>query len=99
MVWSLTFVIVLEVTVERGRGVTGGVVNIGWNIGSMLMTLSAFALRSWHWMQLANALFSLLLVLYYVLVPGWLLFFLVPFAQSTMSAPRVPAMVAGEWET
>ena len=55
MVWSLTFVIVLEITVERGRGVTGGVVNIGWNIGSMLMTLSAFALRSWHWMQLANA--------------------------------------------
>ena len=73
MVWSLTFVIVLEVTVERGRGVTGGIVNIGWNIGSMLMTLSAFALRSWHWMQLANAVFSLLLVLYYVLVPGWLL--------------------------
>ena len=73
MVWSLTFVIVLEVTVERGRGVTGGIVNIGWNVGSMLMTLSAFALRSWHWMQLANAVFSLLLVLYYILVPGWLL--------------------------
>ena len=73
LVWSLTWVILMEVTVERRRGLTGGIVQIGWNIGAMLMTFSAFALRSWHWMQLANAVFSLLLVLYYVLVPGWLL--------------------------
>ena len=89
MVWSLTFVIVLEITVERGRGVTGGVVNIGWNIGSMLMTLSAFALRSWHWMQLANALFSLLLVLYYLLVPGWLLLTCVVLFGSICSIHNV----------
>ena len=46
MVWSLTFVILMEVTVERRRGLTGGLINIGWNIGAMAMTLSAFALRS-----------------------------------------------------
>ena len=73
LVWSLTYVILMEVTVESRRGLTGGVVQIGWNIGAMLMTFSAFALRSWHWMQLANAVFSLLLVLYYILVPGLVL--------------------------
>ena len=73
LVWSLTYIILMEVTVEHRRGLTGGVAQIGWNIGAMLMTFSAFALRSWHWMQLANAVFSLLLVLYYLLVPGWIM--------------------------
>ena len=73
LVWSLTYIILMEVTVEHRRGLTGGVAQIGWNIGAMLMTFSAFALRSWHWMQLANAVFSLLLVLYYFLVPGWIM--------------------------
>ena len=55
LVWSLTYVILMEVTVESRRGLTGGIDQIGWNIGAMLMTFSAFALRSWHWMQLVNA--------------------------------------------
>ena len=70
MVWSVVYTIMMEVTVERRRGLTGGIANVGWNVGSMVMALSAFLLRSWHWMQLFNAAFSLTLVAYYFLVPG-----------------------------
>ena len=70
MVWSVVYTIMMEVTVERRRGLTGGVANVGWNVGAMVMALSAFLLRSWHWMQLFNAAFSLILVVYYFLVPG-----------------------------
>ena len=49
---------------------------VGWNIGSLLMTLLAFWLRSWWKLQLSFAIGSLLLVFYYFLVPEsprWLL--------------------------
>ena len=49
---------------------------VGWNIGSLLMTLLAFWLRSWWKLQLSFAVASLLLVFYYFLVPEsprWLL--------------------------
>ena len=49
---------------------------VGWNIGSLLMTLLAFWLRSWRKLQLSFAIGSLLLVFYYFLVPEsprWLL--------------------------
>ena len=49
---------------------------VGWNIGSLLMTLLAFLLRSWRKLQLSFAIGSLLLVFYYFLVPEsprWLL--------------------------
>ena len=105
LVWSLTWVILMEVTVESRRGLTGGIDQIGWNIGAMLMTFSAFALRSWHWMQLANAVFSLLLVLYYILVPGLVLVVYVDqfplkviLHACTISAFRVPSMVARKGE-
>ena len=104
LVWSLTWVILMEVTVERRHGLTGGIVQIGWNIGAMLMTFSAFALRSWHWMQLANAVFSLLLVLYYILVPGLVLVeckinsLSKGYTACTISAFRVPSMVPRKGE-
>ena len=48
----------------------------GWNVGSLIMTLLAYLLRSWWKLQLAFAVFSLLLSVYYFLVPEsprWLL--------------------------
>ena len=49
---------------------------LGWNVGSLIMTLLAYLLRSWWKLQLAFAVFSLLLSVYYFLVPEsprWLL--------------------------
>ena len=42
---------------------------IGWNTGSLVMTLLAFWLRSWWKLQISFAILSIPLLLFYYLVP------------------------------
>jgi OCT family organic cation transporter-like MFS transporter 4/5 len=75
-VWAATFIIAMETVSEPMRTSTGAVFSLGWNVGSLIMTLLAYLLRSWWKLQLAFAFFSLLLSSYYFLVPEsprWLL--------------------------
>ena len=53
----------------NSRVLCGGVLNYGWNIGSLLMTFLAYFIRSWSNLQLSFAFISLVLVSYYFLVP------------------------------
>ncbi|TRY73794.1 hypothetical protein TCAL_07768 [Tigriopus californicus] len=74
--WSAFFVLASELTVERRRGVSGGVLNFGWNLGTIFLATVAFLLRDWHLLQWVFAGMSLVMVSYYFLVlesPRWLL--------------------------
>lgn len=65
-----------ELTVEHRRGVSGGVLNFGWNVGTILLAALAYLLRDWILMQWTFAGLALVMVSYYFLVlesPRWLL--------------------------
>merc|ERR1712223_1104348 len=68
-VWSAFFVLMAEIVPEDSRVLCGGVLNYGWNIGSLLMTFLAYFIRSWSNLQSSFAFISLVLVSYYFLVP------------------------------
>lgn len=75
-VWSAYFVLMAESVPESARPICGGVLNFGWNLGSLLMTLMAYFIRDWPHLQLAFAILSLTLILFFFLVPEsprWLL--------------------------
>jgi OCT family organic cation transporter-like MFS transporter 4/5 len=75
-VWSSFFILMAEMIPSSGRSFSGGVLNFGWNFGSLLMTLLAFFLRTWQHLQLAFAVVSLTLISYFFLIPEsprWLL--------------------------
>ena len=58
-----------EIVPEDSRVLCGGVLNYGWNIGSLLMTLLAYNIRNWQNLQLSFASISLVLVSFFFLVP------------------------------
>ena len=68
-VWSAFFVLMAEIVPEDSRVLCGGVLNYGWNIGSLLMTFLAYNIRSWQNLQLSFASISLVLVSFFFLVP------------------------------
>ena len=54
-VWSAYFVLMAELVPASKRSLCGGVLNFGWQIGSLIMTLTAYLLRRWNYMQLVFA--------------------------------------------
>ena len=54
-VWSAYFVLMLELIPASNRSFCGGFMNFTWNIGSLLMTLCAYFIRSWNNLQLTFA--------------------------------------------
>lgn len=74
--WASFFVLMAEIVPEKNRTFCGGVLNFGWNIGSIIMTLMAYFIRDWQHLQLTFAVTSLFLVSYFFAVPEsprWLL--------------------------
>lgn len=75
-VWAGLFILVQETTPREMRAITGGVMNFGWNIGALLVCLLAYLVRNWRDLQLAFAVSSLPMLLYFLLLPEsprWLL--------------------------
>ena len=54
-VWSAYFVLMAELVPASKRSLCGGVLNFGWNIGSLVMTLIAYLIRDWKHIQIAFA--------------------------------------------
>ena len=54
-VWSAYFVLMAELVPASKRSLCGGVLNFGWNIGSLIMTLIAYLIRDWKHIQIAFA--------------------------------------------
>merc|ERR1719242_1155628 len=54
-VWSAYFVLMAEIAPASKRSLCGGVLNFGWQIGSLIMTLCAYFIRSWDYLQLTFA--------------------------------------------
>ena len=54
-VWCSYFVLMAELVPASKRSLVGGVLNFGWQIGSLIMTLTAYLLRRWNHMQFAFA--------------------------------------------
>ena len=44
-VWSAYFILMAELVPSSGRSICGGVLNFGWNIGSLFMTFLAYCFR------------------------------------------------------
>ena len=44
-VWSAYFILMAELVPASARSICGGVLNFGWNIGSLCMTLMAYFFR------------------------------------------------------
>jgi len=75
-VWAGLFILVQETTPRRLRSLTGGVMNFGWNIGALVICSVAFFQRDWRNIQLAMALSTIPLTLYFFILsesPRWLL--------------------------
>lgn len=68
-VWAAFFVLMAEIVPENYRTMCGGVLNFGWNIGSLIMTLMAYFIRDWQHLQLSFAVTSIFLISYFFLVP------------------------------
>lgn len=74
--WAAIFVLVVETVPENWRTVTGGFLNFGWNIGSLVMTFSAYFISTWSKLQVTFASFAVGLLAVYFLIPEsprWLL--------------------------
>lgn len=75
-IWACLFIIIVETTPKKERTFAAGVMNFGWQIGSLLLTLFAFLLRDWGHLQLVFAVASLFMLPYFFILsksPRWLM--------------------------
>ncbi len=66
--WTVSFVLMNELTVVGRRGRLAGVFSGGWAVGGTALAVATYILRDWVWLQRLLAALSLLLVAFYFLV-------------------------------
>ncbi len=81
--WTVSFVLMNELTVVRMRGRLAGVFSGGWAVGGTALAVATFVLRDWVWLQRLLAALSLLLVAFYFLV--WFCNFTNSFSDAVVA--------------
>lgn len=67
--WVALFVITTEISTKSRRGLAGFVMNLGWNVGAIILAAVAYLSRDWVTMQLAFSGISLLTISYFFVIP------------------------------
>ncbi len=81
--WTVSFVLMNELTVVRMRGRLAGVFSGGWAVGGTALAVATYVLRDWVWLQRLLAALSLLLAAFYFLV--WFCNFTDSFSDAVVA--------------